>query len=238
VLVRRGGGSLDLECYCFKYVDHRPGDQECAGDGVVPKEQKQMVLASCFRCCRAPHVATQVLGGFAVAGGVRHHDGPVLLEHRTDAAGNHGAGGLRHVRAAGTLHALMRHTDSLPLVFQLTPPMLGKLQESFANPAPTAGGGPAGGNPPRFLRPGQVVSERSEGSSERVNGTWVATLRPNQTGALTRNTRTRAPYGCRRRDSQRRILSYSWEMVTSPKGALVPTTLAPTPKVSQRLWIL
>ena len=35
-----------------------------------------MVLASCFRCCRAPHVAIQVLlGGVAAVGGVRqtHH---------------------------------------------------------------------------------------------------------------------------------------------------------------------
>ena len=28
VLVRRGGGSLDLKCPCFN-VDHRPGDQVC-----------------------------------------------------------------------------------------------------------------------------------------------------------------------------------------------------------------
>ena len=28
MLVRRGDGSLDLECYCLN-VDHRPGDQVC-----------------------------------------------------------------------------------------------------------------------------------------------------------------------------------------------------------------
>ena len=33
----------------------------------------------------------------------------------------------------------MRNTkDTMSLVFQLAPPMIGKLQESFANPAPTA----------------------------------------------------------------------------------------------------
>jgi hypothetical protein len=114
-----------------------------------------MVLASCFRCCRAPHVATQVLGGVAAVGGVRQHDGAVLPEHRTDAATTERAdsdtrAGWRHA-CLHALDALVRHTDSLPLVFQLAPPMLGKLQESFANPAPTAGGGPAGGNPPRSL---------------------------------------------------------------------------------------
>jgi hypothetical protein len=116
-----------------------------------------MGLASCFRCCRAPHVATQVLlGRVAVAGGVRQHDGAVLqsivqtLLATTERADSDTRAGWRHA-CLHALNALVRHTDSLPLVFQLAPPMLGKLQESFANPAPTAGGGPAGGNPPRSL---------------------------------------------------------------------------------------
>ena len=46
--------------------------------------------------------------------------------------------GLRHA-CLDAVDALVRNTtDSLPLVFQLAPPMIGKLQESFANPAPTA----------------------------------------------------------------------------------------------------
>jgi hypothetical protein len=61
VLVRRGGGSLDLKCPCFN-VDHRPGDQVCP-ERRVPKEQKQMltsVLAELLQVrCRAPHVATK-----------------------------------------------------------------------------------------------------------------------------------------------------------------------------------
>ena len=116
-----------------------------------------MVLASCFRCCRAPHVAIQVLlGRVAVAGGVRQHDGAVLqsivqtLLATTERADSDTRAGWRHA-CLHALDALVRHTDSLPLVFQLAPPMLGKLQESFANPAPTAAGGPAGGNPPRSL---------------------------------------------------------------------------------------
>ena len=61
MLVRRGGGSLDLKCPCFN-VDHRPGDQVCP-ERRVPKEQKQMltsVLAELLQVrCRAPHVATK-----------------------------------------------------------------------------------------------------------------------------------------------------------------------------------
>ena len=117
-----------------------------------------MGLASCFRvlprASRGPKCCWAV--SQLHAAGVRQHDGAVLqsivqtLLATTERADSDTRAGWRHA-CLHALDALVRHTDSLPLVFQLAPPMLGKLQESFANPAPTAGGGPAGGNPPRSL---------------------------------------------------------------------------------------
>ena len=64
----------------------------------------------------------------------------------TERADSDTRAGWRHA-CLHALNALVRHTDSLPLVFQLAPPMLGKLQESFVNPA-THGRGLAGGKQP------------------------------------------------------------------------------------------
>jgi hypothetical protein len=95
VLVRRGGGSLDLKCPCFN-VDHRPGDQVCP-ERRVPKEQKQMltsVLAELLQVrCRAPHVATKCY--WAVVQTL------LATTERADSE---------------TLGLMARATDSLPLV--------------------------------------------------------------------------------------------------------------------------
>ena len=107
--------------------------------------------------CRAPHVATKC---YWAVEQLSEECGNMMapcfqstvqtLLATTERADSDTRAGWRHA-CLHALNALVRHTDSLPLVFQLAPPMLGKLQESFANPAPTAGGGPAGGNPPRSL---------------------------------------------------------------------------------------